>query len=179
MKKIPTVYQRDANDMSSVTDEVNPKCQWVIDGEGVATRKYDGTCVMLDSSGKWWARREVKAGRPIPPNFQEEDFDPNTGKRQGWEPMGQSSFAKPHAEAVSDGLQPGTYELCGPKINGNPEGYENHRLIAHATAEVVQVVGGIREFVAALDYEGLVWHHPDGRMAKLKARDFKRKEDSK
>jgi hypothetical protein len=79
---------------------------------------------------------------------------------------------------------PGTYELCGPKINGNPEGYTEHRLIRHADAEVVDLgdVAGsanpclmLRHALLNLGsqgWESIVWHHPDGRMAKLKVRDF-------
>lgn len=59
MRKIPTIFFRDENNMKLVGDQLNPTCQWVFDGEGIATRKYDGTCVMLDDDGKWWARREV------------------------------------------------------------------------------------------------------------------------
>ena len=39
MKKIPTIYLRDPDDRAHVTDEVNAECQWVLDGEGVPTRK--------------------------------------------------------------------------------------------------------------------------------------------
>jgi hypothetical protein len=31
---------------------------------------------------------------------------------------------------------------------------------------------GLREFLAAHDVEGVVFHHPDGRKAKIKKRDF-------
>ena len=34
MKKIPTLFKRDPVNRSLVTREVNPDCQWVIDGEG-------------------------------------------------------------------------------------------------------------------------------------------------
>jgi len=82
---------------------------------------------------------------------------------------------------------PGTYELCGPKINGNPERLERHDLFSHDRAEVEQTLsnvplvgGGLFErikfymtrSVASYGWEGIVWHHPDGRMAKLKVRDF-------
>ena len=30
-----------------VRDEVNPECRWVTEGEGTATRKYDGTCCLI------------------------------------------------------------------------------------------------------------------------------------
>lgn len=181
MRKIPTLFIRDDNDRKHVTREVNPECQWVLDGEGVPTRKYDGTCVRLDENGKWWARREVKPGKARPQNFLIVERDPVTGKEVGWEPIEQSSFAKIHAEVVaawsmSDPWQPGTYELLGPRINGNPEGYEQHMLGRHEDAleldDAPRDYDGLREWLVSHPYEGIVWHHPDGRMAKLKRRDF-------
>lgn len=153
-------------------------------GEGVATRKYDGTCMMLDGAGRWWARREVKGGKEPPPNYQAISTDENTGKTVGWEPVEQSPFVKFYDEArfnpesMFEGS--GTYELCGPKINGNPEGYESHVLIPHAEAARLELDADdltferLAEVMAAADphFEGIVWHHPDGRMAKLKVRDF-------
>ena len=190
MKKIPTLFKRDPEDMRHVTAEVHPGCQWVLDGEGVATRKYDGTCTMLDEDGNWWARREVKPDKTPPANWVEVDHDTVTGKRTGWEPIEQSAFAKFHAEALDhwDTLaarQPGTYELCGPKINRNPEGYAQHVLVAHSHAAKVVLpdvplsYDTLRPLLLGLaenGVEGIVWHHPDGRMAKLKGRDFRREE---
>jgi hypothetical protein len=34
---------------------------------------------------------------------------------------------------------------------------------------------GLREYLSGRDIEGVVWHHPDGRMAKLKGSDFGRR----
>lgn len=184
MRKIPTIYQRDPDDMRWVTSEWHPDCGWVARGEGIATRKYDGTCVLIRRDGlavRAFARREVKKGKTPPPGFVEEQFDPNTGKRVGWEPADQSGFAKFITEAVEaagDSLLPGTYELCGPKIQGNPEGFASHVLVRHADAEraphldappPIETLGKV---LHALAWEGIVWHHPDGRMAKIKARDF-------
>ena len=180
MKKIPTLFKRDEQDRRYVTDEVTPGCEWVLAGEGVATRKYDGTCVMLDEHGQWWARREVKPGKVAPADFQAEEFDEVTGKTVGWEPLAQSPFAKFHAEALAKhdlSLLPGTYELCGPKVNGNPEGYPWHVLIGHRDAEVLAndqpPAALVSWYGKTVAYEGIVWHHPDGRMAKLKARDLR------
>ena len=72
----------------------------------------------------------------------------------------------------------GTYELIGPKVNGNPENVTKHLLERHATADVW--VGfprdhdGIRDWLTSPEFgwEGVVFHHPDGRMAKIKKRDF-------
>lgn len=181
MRKVPTLFQRDPTNRRFVASDINPSCQWVIDGEGVATRKYDGTCVMLDERGHWWARREVKPGKAEPPAFVEVEHDDITGKRVGWEPVSQSAFAKIHAQVMTDflvdtdDLPPGTYELIGPRINQNPEGVERHQLRYHADAERLVAPrdhDGLREFLASFDGEGIVWHHPDGRMAKIKGRDF-------
>lgn len=35
MRKIPTIFLRDPEDMKYVTREPNPACQWVFNGEGV------------------------------------------------------------------------------------------------------------------------------------------------
>jgi hypothetical protein len=184
MRKIPTLFRRDPEDRKHVLPEINPGCEWVLAGEGVATRKYDGTCLRFDGT-RWWARREVRPGKAVPPNYLPIETDPATGKTVGWEPIEQSAFVKFWHEALesephSEGLEPGTYELIGPKINGNPEASPAHRLVAHATAETLHpsalTYEGLRDTVLALSkqdgIEGFVWHHPDGRMAKLKGRDF-------
>lgn len=177
MKKIPTLYVRDENDRRYVTDEVTPGCEWVLNLEGVATRKYDGTCVMK-LGDDWYARREVKPGRPEPEGFMLAEQDPNTGKAVGWIPMEQSDFRKWWREAVSNRaflLADGTYELCGPKINGNPEGFAYHVLLSHELAEILPASPDpmlLIDLCRRDGLEGIVWHHPDGRMAKLKVRDF-------
>jgi hypothetical protein len=184
MRKIPTLFKRDPDDRRHVLPEVNEGCEWVLAGEGVATRKFDGTCVMLREDGSWWARREVKPGKTPPPNFVPLSTDEVTGKTVGWEPVEQSGFAKWHAEAVENCGPPegatGTFELIGPKVNGNPEQSPMHLLVEHAHAVNVEVpvltFEGIRKTVLALaesdDCEGIVWHHKGGRMVKIKARDF-------
>ena len=138
---------------------------------------------MLDDEGRWWARRVVKPGKATPANFVPVETDDVTGKTVGWEPIEQSPFAKFHAEALGDGpgiqgWQPGTYELIGPKINGNPERHRVHVLVRHGAAyfsqvrppRPVQLIAQCRW----LGWEGIVWHHPDGRMAKLKVSDYRR-----
>lgn len=184
MRKIPTIFLRDMEDMKHVTTEPNPACSWVFAGEGFPTRKYDGTCVMLDDAGSWWARREVKPGKTPPPNYVPVETDPATGKTMGWEPIGQSAFAKYHAEAVTSmspypNWSPGTYELIGPKIQGNPEAAEYHKLITHMGAMHLAPIERTYEEIRARTLrlhesgvEGIVFHHPDGRMAKIKGRDF-------
>lgn len=181
MKKIPTLFKRDPDDMRRVLPEVTPGCEWVLAGEGIATRKYDGTCVMFDGE-RWWARREVKPGKDAPAGWVQVDHDETTGKRVGWEPAEQGSFWKAHLEALDGGpWAVGTYELVGPKVQGNLEEWKAHVLIRHEDASPLGVIpltfDGLRDLLTNEDdwprrWEGIVWHHPDGRMAKLKRRDF-------
>jgi hypothetical protein len=92
---------------------------------------------------------------------------------------GSSAFLRWHSEAVAGGadFEPGTYELIGPKVNGNPEGWDNHALIRHGSVVVGSpgpvTFEGVRDILTSeFRFEGIVWHHPDGRTAKLKKRDF-------
>jgi len=179
VRKIPTLFVRDPDDMSRVLPEYHPACGWVRDGEGVATRKYDGTCVMLDPDGIWWARREVKPGKRAPQGYVAVEVDLATGKTMGWESIEQSAFAKFLPEAIATthmDWAPGTYELLGPKINGNPEIHKHHVLQSHAKAQLLpdapRTFEGLALYLDVLPYEGIVWHHPDGRKAKIKRRDF-------
>lgn len=187
MQKIPTLFARNPDDRRHVLPDVTPGCEWVIAGEGRATRKWDGTCTMLDADGNWWARREVKPGKNIPPGYRIEQHDEVTGKLVGWEPMAQSSFAKIHAEALANMYEPtpGTYELLGPKINGNPDEYPDHVLIPHGWARLSERIDieaaprdfdGLSVWLPDRPYEGIVWWrdpaNPHCDKAKLKRRDF-------
>ena len=174
MKKIPTIFKRNPKNMRELLNEYHPDCLWVFDGEGVATRKYDGTCVKIENH-KYFKRREVKKGKAAPDNFIEEMEDKNTGKRVGWVLVEDTKENKYHIEAFRDGAD-GTYELLGPKIQGNPEKVREHVLIKHSHAEnwndVPRDFDGIKNWLEDKDIEGLVFHHPDGRMGKIKKRDF-------
>lgn len=71
-----------------VSGNLVPGSEWVIAGEGVATCKWDGTCVLIED-GRMWKRYEVKKGKTPPPGFRPaNEVDPNTGKQQGWLPVG-------------------------------------------------------------------------------------------
>lgn len=179
MKKIPTLFNRDES-RRYVTAEPNPACRWVFDGEGVATRKWDGTCAMV-RAGRLYKRREVKPGKEAPADFELTEHDPNTGKSFGWVPVGDGPEDAAYREAwVWREETDGTYELVGPKVNGNPEGYGQHALIPHGFArpdvEPERTYDALRAWLTSHDWEGLVYHHPDGRMAKIKRRDFPREE---
>lgn len=180
MKKIISLFQRNYDGDRLVRDEIVPGAEWVIAGEGVATRKLDGTCCMI-RDGKLFKRYEVKAGKTPPSDFEPaNDADENTGKQQGWRPVGDGPDDQYHREAMhnSPGLADGTYELVGPKIQGNPETFPVHTLCAHSDSGLRLPYGPERNFAAIRawlqlhPFEGIVWHHDDGRMVKIKRKDF-------
>jgi hypothetical protein len=179
MKKIPTIFERDwYGDRSRVLDQPVPGCEWVFAGEGIVTRKYDGSaCAYKD--GVLYKRHEVRQGKTVPDGFVPIDSDEETGKLVGWVPVGDGPEDKWHRDALArttGELVDDTYELVGPKVQGNREHYEQHTLIRHRHAEIIHNVertyGGLRDALEDLDVEGFVFHHPDGRMAKVKKRDF-------
>jgi len=185
MQKIISLFKRNYDGDRRVTDEVVPGAEWVLAGEGVATQKLDGTCCMI-RDGKLYKRHELKKGRTFPPLFEPaQEPDPVTGDVPGWLPVGDGPEDKWHREAFTASLHPmpredGTYELIGPKINGNPERWPvSHVLIRHgyfkllgADAPRTRTWTAIRHWFKENDAEGIVWHHPDGRMVKIKGKDF-------
>lgn len=181
MRKIPTLYKRDPDDMKHVLPEVNPDCAWVLKGQGTATRKFDGTCVLVRDDAMF-ARREVKPGKQSPADFELVETDQTTGKSVGWVPVTEDPEYARHWEAYSNSteggsahLPDGTYELCGPKVNGNPEGLEIHILVPHGDDKMLDVpldYDGLKSYLLGQSHEGIVWWHEDGRRAKLKRRDF-------
>lgn len=195
MQKIPTLFVRDPETMSRVTEEVTPGCEWVMEGDGVATEKFDGTCCLI-KDGEFYKRHKLKEGKPMPTGWLHWSFDPEQKSGHGWLPVvdGQPEN-RHHMEGFlnernlcwdkipSSALSDGTYELVGPKIQRNPYGLTEHRLWRHGSREF-DAVGQASDdsdertfftlmaYIELLHCEGIVFHHPDGRMAKIKRRDF-------
>jgi hypothetical protein len=201
LEKIISLFQRNHDGDRLVRDEITPGAGWVIAGEGLATRKFDGTCCLL-KGGRLFKRHELRdmyidhyvddravwaCKKDVPEDFEAAtDVDPKTLKQQGWVPVGMGPEDKYHIEAFQiayhrGGLVDGTYELCGPKINGNPERCSTHTLLIHGkhylerphfSEPAPRTFEGLRAYLARHDIEGIVFHHPDGRMVKVKTRDF-------
>jgi len=176
MRKTPTIFMRNMESDHRVRDEVTPGCEWVLAGEGRPTRKWDGTAVLV-RDGKVLKRYEVKKDGEPPEQFEPaQPKDANTGKQVGWVPMLGAKEDRWLLEAIADGVpSDGTYELCGPKVNGNHEGLSRHLLIRHGVEEFMDFprsFDSIKAFLDQTDTEGIVWWHPDGRRAKIKGKDF-------
>ena len=179
MQKITSLFQRNYATDRLVSDEVVPGAEWVGAGEGTATRKWDGTSCLV-RGGQLFKRYDAKAGRTPPEGFEPaQEPDPVTGHHPGWVPVGDGLGDAYHREALASAggaLPEGTHELIGPKVQGNPEGVTEHQLIRHGEAlldDAPRDFAGLRRYLEAQPgLEGVVWHHPDGRMVKIKRKDF-------
>lgn len=187
VRKMPALFVID-RDKNEVTQKINDAAAWIFEEEAKPTYKRDGTSITVDEYGKVWARRSVKKGKKAPDNYMEAEVDPVTGHSFGLEPIEQSSFKKFYVEAEDnfDGkLEPGTYELCGPKVQ-NAEGLSDHRLLKHGE-DVAEEIPDMRnvskekafEMLKNIfsDYkqrgiEGVVWWGKDGKRTKLRVKDF-------
>lgn len=73
-------------------------------------------------------------------------------------------------------LADGTYELCGPKIGANAERLEALTFFRHgselAGEDLVRTHAAIGRWLEAHDHEGIVFHHPNGQMAKIRRADY-------
>lgn len=179
MKKIPSLFKRDYENGRLVIDEVVEGSEWVLRGEGFATRKWDGTCCMI-KDGILYKRYDAKQGKTPPIGFiPAQEPDEVTGHWPGWLLVGTGKedkwFNEGYKNSFSGIVPDGTCELVGPKVNGNPEGYELHYLITHGKNIIENVprdFEGLKEWFKKQDIEGIVFHHPDGRMVKIKKKDF-------
>ena len=188
MKKMKSLFVREFSDGHSVkvTPEVSVGYDWVINGEGVATRKWDGTCSLIEN-GEISRRYDCKKGKTPPAGFVPADNpDPITGHWPGWvkidkfNPKGDEKFFVEAYKNTFGSLdiipENGTYELCGPKINGNPEKLDKHIFIKHGDEilDVPRDLDGIRQYLENNNIEGIVFHRNDGSgdMCKIKRVDF-------
>lgn len=204
MKKISTVFVVD-RDTGTATPEVRPENQWVVNGEGRATVKFDGTsCIVL--GGKLHKRFDQKLNKKFdqmkkfkPEQFKalavspdmfrvlpegavpcQESYDPVSFHFPHWVPVSESDPADArHIRALQNfkgELKKGqTYELVGPGIDKNHYELTEETLLEHASVELEvkdRSFEGLHAFITGLNEEGLVFHHPDGRMAKLRRKDF-------
>lgn len=187
MEKISTLFRKDPNDLGRVINEINPENKWVLAGHGAATRKYDGTaCAII--SGELHKRYDAKINkktgkRKEPPagSIACQEPDEITGHQPFWVKCDRDNPSdKWHWEAFDNYKNHGeddyTYELCGPKIQGNPEKLLWHTLIPHGIDlchGIELTFEGIKKYLESVDIEGIVFcHQGNGRMCKIRKSDF-------
>lgn len=184
MKKIISLFKRDYEGTRLVLDEVVPGAEWVLSGGGVATRKLDGTSCLV-TMGVLFKRHEVKKGKVAPQDFRPaQEPDEVTGDVPGWVPVGDGPEDRWHREAWDPTLPDGTYELLGPKVQGNREKREKHVLARHGEevlADAPRTHADLKTWFEARcaagdPIEGIVWWRVPGDdacdMVKIKAKDF-------
>ena len=184
MKKIPTLFERKFKDhkVIEVTPKVTPGYEWVLNGEGVATVKYDGSCCAI-INGKFYKRYDAKNGKPLPDGAIpcQAEPDPVTGHFPCWVECSISNPADKWFFAALSftpdfNIEDGTYEAIGSHFQGNPYGLGRDILIRHGKAivdhEVERSYEGIREWLRTHPCEGLVFWKDGNPQCKIKRSDF-------
>ncbi len=183
MQKIISLFKRDYEKTRQIYDEVVEGAEWVVNGEGIATEKLDGTACLI-RNGKLYKRFDCKKGRTPPPNFEPaQEPDPVTGHWPGWLPVSEDDpqdkwhlIARAAIIEAPHKYPDGTYELIGPKVQGNKYRLDSHIFRLHGDVTLEDAPrdfdGLKRYFEANPQYEGIVWHNIDGSFVKIKRRDF-------
>ena len=179
MKKIKTLFKKNPKDLGRVINEIDPENLWVLK-LGVPTQKFDGTaCAIIDN--RLYKRFDLKKGRKLPDGAipcQEPDLI--TGHHPHWIPCRRGDNSnKYHFEAfeILDEVKDGTFELCGPKVNGNRENLKFHELIQHG-GTILNLsdfsFSSIKKYLEQNDIEGIVFHEKNNgkRMCKIRKSDF-------
>lgn len=185
MRKIHPVFCYGHN--GRYTEAVNPGCEWVLAGEGVPTRKWDGTCCLLHRAWpnfdrKFYRRLKWDAEKgPPPAKWIHHTLNLDERSGHGWLEVGDGPEDWQHRQAMQRPeflfLPEGTYELVGQRIGKNPERLTDPLplLVRHGNqrlSEPVRTFHGFRDWLSFMPYEGAVFHHPDGRMAKVTRHGF-------
>lgn len=194
MQKIPTLFKKNPDNLALVINEINPGNEWVFSGEATATRKFDGTAAAI-INGELYKRYDVKKGKAAPSGaIPCQEPDPITGHWPHWVKCQRGASEDKYFFEAFDfrsDKEDGTFELCGPKVQGNPENFSRHVLIRHGAMDLFMALavkmengeplysfGYFKEILSKEDIEGIVFHHPDGRMCKLRKSDFGIKRNS-
>lgn len=188
MKKIPTLFVRPylAEGNHTVAPIVTQGLEWVLEGEGVATLKWDGTAVYYDGK-KWYKRYDAKKGKQPPEGSIpcQEAPDPVTGHWPHWTPVKRSDPSDQYiCEAIDNTtvfftIIPfscvGTYEAIGPKIQANQYNLQSHILRKHGALQIPDFprdFDGMREYLKHHYMEGVVFWKDGEPKCKIKRTDF-------
>lgn len=189
MKKIPTLFEREfANHkVVSIKPIVIPGFEWVLQGEGIATIKYDGSCCAI-FDGVFYKRYDAKRGKTPPAGAIpcQADPDPITGHWPHWvEVTKDRSEDKWFLAALDKYLDiiaytnsvvlNGTYEAIGKHFQGNPYKLEGDILVKHGTVvlkDFPRDFEGMREYLRHSILEGVVFWKDGEPQCKIKRSDF-------
>ena len=184
MKKMSTFFAKNPNNLGRVINEVPPENDWVYEF-GIPTRKFDGTsCAIIE--GELYRRYDAKINKrtgkrkEIPEGaIPCQEADPH-GSFPHWVKCDRKDTkSKYHFQAFDllENKENGTYELCGEKVQGNPEKIKGHELIKHGSV-ILKLFRldfeGIRDFLKSENMEGIVFHHKfmNDKKCKIRKSDF-------
>jgi len=183
MKKMSTLFKKDPNNLALVIDgEYNEENLWVFERGVLATRKFDGTaCAIIE--GELYKRYDAKKNRTAPEGaIPCCEKDKITGHHPHWVKCNRGNpsdkyhwEAMLYHESMGEFLEDGTYELIGVKVQNNAENLSRgHMMIKHGREQydTNEVLADIKGFLKHRNIEGIVFHHPDGRMCKIRKKDF-------
>lgn len=187
MKKIPTLFERiyENHRIVGITDKVTPGFEWVLNGEGDATIKYDGSCCAI-IDGELYKRYDAKRGRRPPegaipccepdavtghwPHWVKVDFESPSDK---WFVK---AFDATYHSAVKRGHDcDGTYEAVGPHFQDNPYMLGSDILLRHGVSiaqDCPRTFEGIKEYLKNEEIEGIVFWKDGEPRCKIKRTDF-------
>lgn len=186
MRKIPTLFEREYVNGKSVgvIPTVKPGLEWVLNGEGYATLKVDGSCCRV-VDGVVYKRYDAKKGKKPPEGAIpcQPEPDPVTGHWPHWlkcEPDNPAdkwfiSAFEFYNEWVAPCFSDRTYEAIGPHFNGNPYKLTNDTLYLHGNillTTVPRTFEGIRKYLALHEIEGVVFWKDGEPRCKIKRSDF-------
>ena len=183
MKKIPTLFERDFKNgkVVGITDKVYPGMEWVLEGKGEATVKWDGSCCAI-IDGKFYRRYDAKKGRKPPEGaIPCCDPDPVTGHHPHWVLIDKDDpqnkwFVNAFVNTASVfPMMDGTYEALGPAFNGNAHGLDENILRLHGMdflRNCPRHFDGIMEYLSMNPIEGIVFWKDGEPKCKIKRSDF-------
>ncbi len=181
MKKIPTLFKRifKNHKIVDIIPEVYPGMEWVLEGQGEATVKYDGSCCAI-LNGELYKRYDAKKGKAIPDGAilcqdREDSFSAhmpcwvrcdrgNPSDKWFW-------YAYDNTTDIIDNH---TYEAIGIHFQGNPYNLEKDILIPHGKdkVELDRSFYGIKRYLELNNIEGLVFWLDGEARCKIKREDF-------
>lgn len=182
MKKIPTLFERvfEGHRIKTILPKVTKGMEWVLNGEGTATVKYDGAaCAIID--GELYKRFDAKSGKPAPSGaIPCCPPDPVTGHHPHWvkcdvnNPADKWFFEALHNSSM---LENGTYEAVGVHFQRNPYDLPRDLMIRHGQDVISKEscprsFDGIKNFLKDNYIEGIVFWKDGEPRCKIKRTDF-------
>lgn len=201
MKKIPTLFKREfqGHNIVNTLPEVTEGMEWVLNGEGTATVKIDGSCCAI-IDGVFYKRYDAKNGKPVPEGAIkcQEEADPITGHLPCWVKVDwdnpadkwfinayentpfylydsyTESLLKAQHLMIPRYIYDGTYEAIGPHFQGNPYNLSDDILERHGERVIAvdRTFEGIKEYLEENYIEGIVFWKDGEPKCKIKRSDF-------